>query len=131
MEMQHAQDNAHPGQNIRHAMSAQSSREEQKKIRSRFEMTLKNLPKIKGNPRAPPTESKVAAWLDSTYSKSTKCNSVTIAETSKDGSSYPAYFYQHPENLFNPMKQDRKTAYIARAFHMTAPDERIKQSMFA
>jgi hypothetical protein len=86
-------------------------------------MTVKNLPKVKGNPLAPVSESKVAAWLGSTYSKSTKCHSDRITHDSKDGgSTYPPYFHQHADNLFSPIKQDRETAYVARAFHMTQPD---------
>ena len=54
----------------------------------------------------------------------------TGSSSKNEGSSYPAYFYQHPENLVNPVKQDRVTPYIARAFHMTQPDDRIKASIF-
>ncbi len=101
------------------SISAQNARDVERLHRGRFDSTVKDLPKLKGNTRAPRSDSKVAAWLDSTFSKSTKANSVGLGDSSKEGSVYPAYFYQHPENLFSPLKQDRATPYVARAFHMT------------
>ena len=91
--MQHAQETGHSNWNVRHVTSSHSTRDEHKAVRSRFDLTVKQLPKIKGNTLAPASESKVAAWLDSTYSKSTKCQSVTATHESKDGQScYPAYY---------------------------------------
>jgi len=87
---------------------------------------VRNLPKLKGNPFAPKANSKVTAWIESTFDKSTKLSTTVRSDLSigtPKKSPYPRYFYQETcNNIFKPLPHDKQTPYVARAFHLTQPE---------
>jgi len=91
-------------------------------VRSKFDKISKNLPQLKTNPIAPETTSKVVAWLDSTYSKSTKDGSTIRAPSRSSGENpYPKYFYQETcQNIFKPIPLTKESPSAVRAFHFVA-----------
>ena len=64
-------------------MSAEPNNRDRTELRKKFDTVVKNLPKLKGNPFAPEASSKVAAWIDSTFSKSTKDTTTVRGELSR------------------------------------------------
>jgi hypothetical protein len=101
-------------------------------VRSKFDKISKNLPQLKTNPIAPETTSKVVAWLDSTYSKSTKDGSTIRAPSRSSGENpYPKYFYQETcQNIFKPIPLTKESPSAVRAFHLTQPEHRIQDAYF-
>jgi hypothetical protein len=49
-------------------VSAEPNNRKRTELRKKFDTVVKNLPKLKGNPFAPEASSKVAAWIDITFS---------------------------------------------------------------
>ncbi len=119
---------------FRASVSAEPNNRERTELRKKFDTVVNNLPKLKGNPFAPEASSKVAAWIDSTFSKSTKDTTTVRGELSRqtaEKSPYPRYFYQEIcNNIFKPIPHKRETPYVARAFHLTQPEQRIQDSYF-
>jgi hypothetical protein len=125
-DQQVAQTQKNGFKSFRASVSAEPNNSGRSQVRNKFDNLVKNLPKLKGNPLAPEASSKVAAWIDSTFSKSTKDTATVRGELSRqtvEKSPYPRYFYQETcHNIFKPIPHTRETPFVARAFHLTQPE---------
>jgi hypothetical protein len=93
-------------------VSAEPNNRKRTELRKKFDTVVKNLPKLKGNPFAPEASSKVAAWIDTTFSNSKNHHhrKGRAVKVTVEKSPYPKYFYQEIcNNIFKPIPHKRET----------------------